>query len=105
MFLPGLGPGRESDVVCRRPLLLLVAGVCSGNVDLGLDRVLKPWHSGPESRIHVKDFSRDGAPGSNGRPRCTFQLNRFLLPVLGVETFLSGFSAAVPFQPIPCFSC
>lgn len=56
MFLTGRGPARESGVMCPQPWPLLVVGVCSGNVDLGLEQVLKPWTSGHESRSHVKDF-------------------------------------------------
>lgn len=54
--ITGLGRGRNSGVMCPRPWPLLVAGVCSGNVDLGFEHVLKPWCLGPESRNHVKDF-------------------------------------------------
>lgn len=56
MSLTELAPARESGVMCQRPWPLLVVGVCSGNIDLRLKQVLKPWRSGLESWSHVNDF-------------------------------------------------
>lgn len=56
MSLTELAPARERGVMCQRPWPLLVVGVCSGNIDLRLKQVLKPWRSGLESWSHVNDF-------------------------------------------------
>lgn len=44
------------DVVSQPSLPLLVVGVCSGNVDLGLEHVFRPWPLSSEPQTHARDF-------------------------------------------------
>lgn len=56
IYQQGLALALESDVVCQPSLPLLVVGVCSGNVDLGLEHVFRPQPLGSESQTHARGF-------------------------------------------------
>lgn len=56
IYQQGLGLAWGRDVVCQPSLPLLVVGVGSGNVDLGLAHVFRPRPLGSESQTGAKGF-------------------------------------------------